>query len=574
MTDINTAEYYDVAICGAGLAGLTLARQIKRTLPDCSVVLIDRLTRPLPPAAFKVGESTVEVGAHYLGAKLGLIDYFDRDHIVKLGLRFFYQNGSKAIQDRPEWGLAAFPKGNTYQIDRGRLEEDLRRMNVENGIHLIEGMSVQDVNLAEDESPHEVLLSSLDRQESRSLKAHWVVDATGRRRMLQKKLGLQRERSLRACSSAWFRFAGRVDIGDLVPREEAEWHARVPDGMRYHSTNHLMGPGYWVWLIPLSTGHTSVGIVTIEDVQPFDEYNTYPKAMQWLRSHEPVLAEYLEGREPQDFRVMRRYSYTSNQIFSPQRWACVGEAGVFADPFYSPGTDIIGFGNTITTEMIRLDRLGELTPERVTSYNQFLISYNDALTERIQLGYPFFGTAVVMGCKTVWDTAISWAFVCPQMFNSIYLDPEHLKQIRAVTASFFFLSKRMDQLLVDWAARAPGRLTFDFFNYLTLDVLRDLRQRNLQTNKSMAELIADHEKNMARMEELAQLIFLLAVEDVIPECLVHFPEPVWINAWVMSLKPERWEQEGLFRPKSEPRDLSAMREQIRSLFHLKEAVFA
>ncbi len=37
---------------------------------------------------------------------------------------------------------------------------------------------------------------------------------------------------------------------------------------RWLSTNHLCGPGYWVWLIPLASGSHSVGIVADEKHAP------------------------------------------------------------------------------------------------------------------------------------------------------------------------------------------------------------------------------------------------------------------------------------------------------------------
>ena len=46
-------------------------------------------------------------------------------------------------------------------------------------------------------------------------------------------------------------------------------------------------------------------------------------------------------------------------MFSPDRWALVGVPGVFADPFYSPGSDFIAQGNTFTTEIIKSDLEGE-----------------------------------------------------------------------------------------------------------------------------------------------------------------------------------------------------------------------
>src|SRR2546423_15288163 len=51
--------HYDVAILGGGLAGLTLAIQLKRQRPDTSVAVLEKRDGPAPLAAFKVGESTV-----------------------------------------------------------------------------------------------------------------------------------------------------------------------------------------------------------------------------------------------------------------------------------------------------------------------------------------------------------------------------------------------------------------------------------------------------------------------------------------------------------------------------------
>ena len=56
-------DHYDVAILGGGLAGLSLALQLKRQRPETRVLVTDKRTEPAPDAAFKVGESSVEIGA-------------------------------------------------------------------------------------------------------------------------------------------------------------------------------------------------------------------------------------------------------------------------------------------------------------------------------------------------------------------------------------------------------------------------------------------------------------------------------------------------------------------------------
>lgn len=577
----NKISTYDVAICGGGLAGLTLARQIKLEQPERSVVVIEQTSRPLPEATHTVGESSVELSANYLGEKLQLSEYFTQEHFKKMGLRYFFRKGTAPLEERPEFGLSKFPVVDSYQIDRGKLENDLRRFTVEAGISFIEGKRIKDIHLADNwQDAHEILLQNPPRtvqtngnvKTPETLYARWVIDAMGRRRFLQKKLNLVRETKAK-CSAVWFRLAGRIDVSDMVP-DHNPWQRRVPDRQRYFSTNHFMGNGYWIWLIPLATNYTSIGIVAQESIHPFDTYNTYERAQSWLLTHEPQLATHIQHHTPLDFRCMRRYSYSSQQVFSAQRWACVGDAGLFPDPFYSPGMNMMGFANTITTEMIRLDFAGQLTTERVDGYNRYYIGMNDSLTTNIQLGYPFFGNAMVMVAKLLWDNSAAWASSCPQMFNTTYLDPEKQQQFRQATARFFPLAQRMQRMFVEWSTKSSGQLSYHFMDYLGLDFLREWRLRNLQSGKSMEELIADQCYNMERFEELAQVLFLLAVEDVMPEQLDRFPDPLWINAWRVGLDPDRWEKDRLFHPTSAPRDLSAMREQIRSRFYVKEAHLA
>lgn len=81
---------YDVIICGAGIAGLTLARQIRKTVPDVSLLLIEGLGDKSRSGAIQVGESTIEISANYLANVVGLRDYLEATHYHKWGLRFFF----------------------------------------------------------------------------------------------------------------------------------------------------------------------------------------------------------------------------------------------------------------------------------------------------------------------------------------------------------------------------------------------------------------------------------------------------------------------------------------------------
>src|SRR6185312_7226749 len=138
---------HDVVILGGGLAGLTLALQLHDRLPALNIVVLERPTHPLPLAAHKVGESTVDIGAHYLGETLGLRDYLPREHILKFGLRYFFTHGSSAIDAVAELGVSEVFPAPSYQLDRGILENFLGQEVVRRGIDFRQGSRVRGFDL-------------------------------------------------------------------------------------------------------------------------------------------------------------------------------------------------------------------------------------------------------------------------------------------------------------------------------------------------------------------------------------------------------------------------------------------
>ena len=557
---------YDVVICGGGLAGLTLARQLKLGLPDITILILDKLTTPLSEVTSKVGESTVYPGAYYLSDVLQLREYLKSDqYISKLGLRFFFGNSQGKFQERPEIGLAEYqPAPHSYQINRGRLENYLRDLNTSTGIEILEGCRVKDINLGDNSgASHQVTYTQGLNYATHSCKTHWIIDAMGRRRFLQTKLGLKKANDPRF-NAVWFRIKGHINIDDFVPLTEQNWHSRVPGYKRYLSTNHLCGQGYWIWMIPLASGHTSIGIVSQEKFHPLHQLFNYDKTYKWLENHEPTLASHLQGKTPEDFMKMPRYSYSATQVFSPQRWGCTGEAATFPDPFYSPGIDLIAYSNSLLTKMIKLERQGKLNPKVVEEANLFYLAFSNSTAEFIQnVNYSCLGKPGVMGMKFIWDIASFLGSFAPTIMNTPYLSWEEHSQVwYRVAMKFPGLGMAMGRLCLDWANKSQGRLAYQFIDYGKLSFLQDLRERNLKANKSVNELLADLEKNYQVLEELAQVIFLLALEDTMPELLNKFSEPVWLNVQAMSLDPNAWEAEGLFKPTSQPRDLGYLQREF------------
>ncbi len=441
----------DVLIAGGGLAGQTLARQLKLTLPQLDVQIVEPQPRPLPAAAHKVGEATSELGAHYLAEKLQLRSHLEQDQILKCGLRFFFGNGRQPLETRPEYGPKMFPPISSYQLDRGVLENHLRGLNQAAGVRLWEGRKVTRIETGD---PHTTFVG-----DDVAIRSHWVVDCTGRQRLIQRQKRLAAQSPL-PHSACWWRVAGNFDIAGLVPAD-SPWHERVPGGIRRNSTNHFTGHSYWIWVIPLVSGSTSFGIVVDERIHPVSSINTFPKACAWLEQREPLLARHLAKFPLLDFKLLRNFSYHTTQFFSTERWACIGEAAMFLDPFYSPGTDFIALGNTLLTRLIR----DGATPESVAQCDAMMLEWQDAFTEVFRDQYPVFGSTKVMTAKVVWDNASYWVFVCQSFFQNILDDPEYLERYRQVFAEYHRLNRRVQQLFRDWAACEDTAADYEYLGY-------------------------------------------------------------------------------------------------------------
>jgi flavin-dependent dehydrogenase len=454
---MNAAPTHDVVILGGGLAGLSLALQLRAAHPELDIAVLERRRHPAPEAAFKVGESTVEIGAWYFAHVLGLREHLDREQIVKFGFRFFFNDRDGRLDACDELGASrALPTG-AWQIDRGRFENFLAQRAASQGIAFIDGAVVRRVELGDGDEPHRVHWDHAG--DARQSRARWVVDAAGRAGLLKRQLGLAQDNG-HVANAVWFRVEGLLDIDQWS--DAPAWRARCTPPERWRSTNHLCGDGYWVWLIPLASGSHSVGIVCDADTHPLESMKTFELAMQWLHRHQPLLARKLEPLRDrlQDFLFFRNFSYGCSQVFSPQRWALTGEAGLFLDPFYSPGSDFIAISNTYITSLIGKDRAGEAWQPYAGVYEQLYFSFYQSTLSMYENQYHLFGDARVMPLKVLWDYTYYWGVLAALFFDGRIADLTTMSRLKPELATAKALNAAVQTLLGDWgrARRDAGQV--------------------------------------------------------------------------------------------------------------------
>lgn len=509
----STPQPYDVAILGAGLSGLTLALQLRQRRPDLRIAVLEKGRFPVPEAAHKVGEATVELGAHYLGQVLGLRSMLVQQQLPKLGLRLYFGQGeNRDIAQRVELGpFHGFPLPS-YQLDRGRLENWLAGEVQEKGVELWQDSKVTNLELeggglfrgaaGDREEARLHRLTVLHEGAERELPARWVVDATGRVGFLRRRLELGSSVD-HAINAAWFRVQAVVDVDDWA--DTPRWN--VSRGNRGLATNHLMGEGYWVWLIPLVSGATSIGIVADPRFHPGKGFNTLERALEWLRAHEPQCFERILPWRARirDFLALKEYSHGCSRQYSYQRWAISGDAGFFADPLYSPGSDFIAMVNGQITELVVADCEGRSIGALSEGYNGVLKTIFAGYLEIYRGQYALLNNPQVMTAKLIWDFAVYWGSICVLYFNHKLTDVMFMARQREVLERLQRLGGHMQRLFLRWHEQTRERfegVSGRMLDYQNLEFMQRL-QGNLVLRLDDPGVRDALDRNLRLFENLA-----------------------------------------------------------------------
>jgi flavin-dependent dehydrogenase len=501
---------HDIAILGGGMAGLTLALQIKKARPGTRIVVIEKQTYPVPEAAYKVGESTVEIASRYLRDVLELEEHLRTRQLRKFGLRMFFKTeDNQDITKRVELGSTIFPPLATYQLDRGRLENALSEELPRQGVVFLQGSKIHQVRLRPEQDFHQVRIQQEESEQE--IEARWIVDATGRSAFLKRQLGLTKKVGHHA-NAVWFRVGYPIDVNTWS--HDRDWLNRITEGDRSLSTNHLMGPGYWVWLIRLASGSTSVGIVTDAQMHNFEEMNLFERALDWLHEHEPQCAAEIEAHrdQVQDFRVMKDYSYSCEQVFSGDRWCLVGEAGVALDPLYSPGSDLIAIGNGLTTDLICRYLDGEDIQGRALVHDKLFLSLTNIWLSIYEKQYTLMDNAQIMVTKIIWDTAFYWGVFGLLYFHDAFRTIADNPRVAANLSRIALLSNRIQAFFREWHAIDQPEASDHFVDlYSPLDFMVKLHT-GMAAGLSPAELDAQFAANVHLFERLTGQIVSKVIE--------------------------------------------------------------
>jgi flavin-dependent dehydrogenase len=411
---IDGEQTYDVVIIGGALSGSATATLLLRQNPGIRVLIVEKsaqLTR-------RVGEATVEVSAYFFGRVLGLTQYLNEHHLIKQGLRFYFANDEvKNLEESSELGGRYQVRLPSYQLDRATFDEEVLRRACAAGAEVLRPASVIEVRLSSGQEQTVVLKNG---EGPKTVRARWVVDASGVGALLARKEGWWKSNTAHPTAAAWSRWKG---VKDWDSRELAEkfpkWASQVYS-IRGTATNHVIGDGWWSWWIPLKGGDVSVGVVLDQRLVdwPQDGGSIGDRLKSFLMEH-PVGREILADAEfdSADVHWRKNLAYYST-TFAGDGFVLVGDAAAFMDPFYSPGMDWISFTAARAADLITAQRRGDSMPGRVERHNRdFANSYRYWFEAIYKDKYEYIGEFDLMSLAFAMDLGFYYLGIASQPFK-------------------------------------------------------------------------------------------------------------------------------------------------------------
>ncbi len=310
---------YDAIVIGGGPAGSTAATLVAKS--GRRVLLLER--RETMP--FKVGESLIPATYDTL-ERLDMLDKLrTSDFPKKYSVQFFSGRGkaSAPFYFFETAGSDSYleQRSQTWQVLRSEFDTMLLENASEHGVDVQLGASVNDILFDGDRAVG--VRARLAGQEAKNLSSRVVIDATGQRAMLSRRLKIRRHDPNLRMAAIFTHYEG----------------AQRDDGIDEGATLILRTADdkCWFWYIPLPNDRVSVGVVgPIDELirdRPSDPQQVFEEELAQCPGLLPRLEE---ARQAMDVRVLNDFSYASEKM-AGDGWILAGDAFGFLDPIYSSG---------------------------------------------------------------------------------------------------------------------------------------------------------------------------------------------------------------------------------------------
>lgn len=455
-------NHVDVLVMGGGATGNLAAAYLHLRFPDLKVAVVEgpHKNRPI------VGESLVEVSVDFL-LELGLGCYLVEKHYPKYGLTYYFKTDINNPADRTYVvdEIPTAPPILSFQINRFTLDAEVRRRNAENGVELIDA-TVSAVDLTSKSNggnPHTVTLQYANG-EKQAVTARWLIDATGRNRVLQKHLQLQ-EKVQEQKDVFWFRLANfNPEILSQIHALKKVHRNYIP----YFATHHFFGKGNWIWYIPMRSPDNaplvSIGITYRKDVYPHGEIHTMDQFLDCVAREHPMLVELIRTGTVVDTNFYGSYMWECRQRYSPDRWYIIGDASDTVDPLYSVGLALSTIQIRQVAAIIQMELNGRDASDFTKDLDTAIAAFQRSVTRDTTRLYTCMDDPYQCHLRIHLVVGKLFHLGLPLLLNDYLWDPLGVKLVNwfASLETLEADSTRMQELIREVAANPKNRTLENF----------------------------------------------------------------------------------------------------------------
>jgi flavin-dependent dehydrogenase len=494
LSDIKEgAVTSDVLVMGGGATGQLAAAYMQMRFPNLKVAVIEgpHKNRPI------VGESFVEVTVDFL-LELGLGAYLIDKHYPKYGLTYYFKPEIDHPDDRTYVVDEAptVPPLLSFQVNRFTFDREVRARNLENGIEMIDG-TVAGVKIGNGDESHTVTVQGPAQQEY-TRRARWLIDATGRNRVLAKLLQLH-ETVNEQKSVFWFRLINfKPEILDHIRAVKKQNRAFVP----YFATHHFFGKGNWIWCIPMRSPDNlpliSIGITYRKDIYPHGEVRTMEQFLECVGREHEVIVELTRSGTVVDTNFYSSYMWECRQRYSPDGWYIIGDAGDTVDPLYSVGMALSSVQIRQIAAIIERELKGDDTDEFTKDLDTAITTFQRGVTRETAQLYECMDDAYQCHLRVHLAVTELFHLALPLLMNDYLWDPLGVKLVNR----FFTLqtleedTRKLQELLREVSTNPKNRAVHNFIK--------------VQSSASMNSQFYEHHREEDIPASLSRMLFSLA----------------------------------------------------------------
>jgi FADH2 O2-dependent halogenase len=349
---------FDIAVVGSGFGG-SLTAMIARRLGR-SVILLERGRHP----RFAIGESSTPL-ANLLLEELAL--RYDLPRLLPLakwgswqktypqiacglkrGFTFYHHQFEKPFLNdskrRDQLLVAASPRDEIADTHWYRADFDhfLVREAQKLGVEYLDQTKVKSVEL----NGHEVRLETDREGNGGSIRARFIVDASGPRGFLHRELQLPETRfeDFPPTQALYSHFTGVKRWEDSSSGSLAPTAAEQPPYPVDDAAVHHVFAGGWVWILRFNNGIASAGVAATDGLANALRFAEGAAGWNRLLERLPSVRKlFIEATTQRPFVHTPSLSFRSAMVVGP-RWALLPSAAGFVDPLLSTGFPLMLLG--------------------------------------------------------------------------------------------------------------------------------------------------------------------------------------------------------------------------------------